>query len=164
MDVSAKTIKPAPTRSRRTTTAPKPADLAAPRWVIDLLAQSDALPVRNAGLGRQVTAGEWFTLVSVRIANAAQLRPADFENETSQAYAYIASELRDKPARHPVRFWNYIPGIHRPAGEGLDRYMVFNAAGSRLAATGSAGRSRLTDCWRRHRASDMRGKTWSSTP
>lgn len=83
--------------------------------------------MRDAGANRQVTAGEWFTLVSVRIAEAARLAPEEFERLTAEAYAYIASELRDKPARHPVRFWNYIPGIHRPAGERLDRYMVFNA-------------------------------------
>jgi chorismate lyase/3-hydroxybenzoate synthase len=95
--------------------------------VVDLLAQSGAAPVRDAGANRQVTAGEWFTLVSVRIVDAAQLTPDEFERVTAEAYTYIASALRDKPARHPVRFWNYIPGIHRPAGEGLDRYMVFNA-------------------------------------
>jgi chorismate lyase / 3-hydroxybenzoate synthase len=127
MDVSAKTIKPAPSRPRRATAAPKPSALSAPRWVVDLLAESGAGPVRDAGPGRQVTAGEWFTLASVRVADAAALVPTDFERVTAEAYAYIASELRDKPARHPVRFWNYIPGIHRPAGEGLDRYMVFNA-------------------------------------
>ena len=127
MDVTAKTIKPAPTRPRRTSIAPQAPDLAAPRWVIDLLAQSGALSVRDTGAKRQVTAGEDFTLVSVRVEDAAGLSPAEFERETAEAYSYIASELRDKPARHPVRFWNYIPGIHRPAGEGLDRYMVFNA-------------------------------------
>jgi chorismate lyase/3-hydroxybenzoate synthase len=61
------------------------------------------------------------------VSGADHLSPEAFERVTAEAYAYIASELRDKPARHPVRFWNYIPGIHRPAGEGLDRYMVFNA-------------------------------------
>ena len=29
--------------------------------------------------------------------------------------------------RHPVRFWNFVPGIHADMGDGLDRYMVFNA-------------------------------------
>jgi chorismate lyase/3-hydroxybenzoate synthase len=130
MDVSAKTIKPAaPRASRRSVpiAAPRGADLGAPRWVLDLLAETGAGAPRHTGPGRQVTAGEAFTLVSVRIPGATHLAPAEFERLTAEAYAYIAAELRGQPARHPVRFWNYIPAIHRPCGDGLDRYMVFNA-------------------------------------
>jgi enamine deaminase RidA (YjgF/YER057c/UK114 family) len=30
-------------------------------------------------------------------------------------------------APHPLRFWNFIPRIHDPIGEGINRYMAFNA-------------------------------------
>ena len=68
-----------------------------------------------------------FTLVTVRMAGASSLDPHAFEACTRDAYTAIAARLRAAAARHPVRFWNYIPDIHRPCGEGLDRYMCFNA-------------------------------------
>jgi enamine deaminase RidA (YjgF/YER057c/UK114 family) len=92
-----------------------------------------------------------FTLLSVRVPNAASLEPDAFERATREAYNVIATRLRDCPARHPVRFWNYLPDIHRPCGDNMDRYMCFNAgrfaacsdwlggpdAFDRLLATGS---------------------------
>ena len=42
------------------------------------------------------------------------------------AYRAIAESLRAS-GHHPVRFWNFVPGIHADMGGGLDRYMVFNA-------------------------------------
>src|SRR5689334_14235270 len=112
MDVSAKTIKPAARAPLRIALADPAADLDAPRWVTDLLAATGAAAEQSTGSGRQVTAGEAFALVSVRIPGAAALAPAEFERVTAEAYRYIASELRGRPARHPVRFWNYSPGIH----------------------------------------------------
>ena len=38
----------------------------------------------------------------------------------------LAESLRAS-GHHPVRFWNFVPGIHADMGGGLDRYMVFNA-------------------------------------
>jgi hypothetical protein len=42
-------------------------------------------------------------------------------------YASVLDRLGAMSASHPVRFWNFIPGIHNPVGKGLDRYMAFNA-------------------------------------
>ena len=149
MDVSSK-IKPTPTSPapsrprparrppRRAAAAPgtPPAgevfDSGAPAWVAELLgptARREAKGLAGA-LHESVTAGERFTLVSVRVAGAADLNPPAFELATAEAYAVIARRIEgacDPAARHPVRFWNYIPGIHQPSGAGLDRYMVFNA-------------------------------------
>ena len=105
---------------------PQP-DLGAPAWVEALLTDTGAAPARADGPDRRVTANGSFTPVSVRVRDAAALPPAEFERRTAEAYTYVASAVRDKPAHHPVRFWNYLPGIHRPCGDGLDRYMVFNA-------------------------------------
>jgi chorismate lyase/3-hydroxybenzoate synthase len=94
--------------------APERSDLGVPPWVTELLRASGG---GNAG----------YSLVTVRKAGAAVLDPKAFEACTREAYSSIAAQLRDRAARHPVRFWNYIPDIHRPSGEGLDRYMCFNA-------------------------------------
>jgi chorismate lyase / 3-hydroxybenzoate synthase len=111
-------------------------DFGVPSWVAELLAHTESAN---------------FRLITVRKVNAAALDPAGFEAYTRDAYAGIAEQLRDGPARYPVRFWNYIPDIPRPCGAGLDRYMCFNAgrfaacsdwlggpdAFDRLLATGS---------------------------
>ncbi|MES1240407.1 MAG: pteridine-dependent deoxygenase like protein [Acidobacteriota bacterium] len=66
-------------------------------------------------------------LASVRIPEARGLGRAAFQETTTRAYEQIRSELVSRGAVHPVRLWNHIPGIHEPMGDGLDRYMVFNA-------------------------------------
>lgn len=127
MDVSLKKTRP-----RRRHAAPSRArpNLDAPQWVEELLEENGAeahvcpLPPELEGL---VAACDALTLVSIRVPGAATLDAATFELRTAQAYTAIADQLRTRSAGHPVRFWNYIPGIHRPCGKVLDRYMVFNA-------------------------------------
>jgi len=51
----------------------------------------------------------------------------DFRGAVTAAFDAVFSQLDDAAARHPVRFWAFIPGIHDDLGGGLDRYMVFNA-------------------------------------
>jgi hypothetical protein len=96
------------------TAARERSDLGVPQWATDLL--------RPSG-GREAA----FALVTVRKTGAASLDPKSFEACTREAYSSIAVQLRDRTARYPIRFWNYIPDIHRPCGEALDRYMCFNA-------------------------------------
>jgi chorismate lyase/3-hydroxybenzoate synthase len=50
--------------------------------------------------------------------------PDEFEHRSADAYRQVR---RAVDALHPVRFWNYIPGIHEPMDARRDRYMVFNA-------------------------------------
>src|SRR5688572_16626286 len=74
--------------------------------------------------------GEGFSLASVTIPDARSLGRAELHEATSSAYRRIEAELRARGTVHPVRLWNHIPGIHDPMGamgDGLDRYMVFNA-------------------------------------
>jgi len=74
--------------------------------------------------------GEGFSFASVRVADARSLGRAELHEATSGAYRRIEAELRARGTIHPVRLWNHIPGIHEPMGamgDGLDRYMVFNA-------------------------------------
>ena len=71
--------------------------------------------------------GEGFSLASVTIPDARSLGRAELHEATAQAYRRLEAELRFLGTVHPVRLWNHIPGIHDPMGDGLDRYMVFNA-------------------------------------
>jgi chorismate lyase/3-hydroxybenzoate synthase len=91
--------------------APEP-----PAWAVEHFA--DALRDR-AGLD------DW-RLVSAEIPDCASLDAPALEREVGDAYRAIAESLRTS-GHHPVRFWNFVPGIHADMGGGLDRYMVFNA-------------------------------------
>lgn len=77
----------------------------------------------RTGLGG--TLDDW-RLVSTRVPDAARLSPADLESAVARAYATLAESLAAS-GHHPVRFWNFVPGIHADMGDGRDRYMVFNA-------------------------------------
>jgi chorismate lyase / 3-hydroxybenzoate synthase len=91
--------------------APEP-----PAWAAEHFA--DALQNR-AGLD------DW-RLVSTDIPDCAALDAAALERAVSEAYRTVADSLRAS-GHHPVRFWNFVPGIHADMGGGVDRYMVFNA-------------------------------------
>ena len=126
-------------------------DLGVPAWALDLLARDGARDGASASTDVRIRESSHYTLVTVRKTGSASLDPKAFEACTRDAYTAIADHLRDRAARHPVRFWNYIPDIHLPSGGGLDRYMCFNAgrfaacsewlggpdAFDRLLATGS---------------------------
>ena len=65
-------------------------------------------------------------VVSAQIPECAGLDAAGLEQAVDGAYAVIAEALAAS-GHHPVRFWNFVPGIHADMGGGRDRYMVFNA-------------------------------------
>jgi chorismate lyase/3-hydroxybenzoate synthase len=50
-----------------------------------------------------------------------------FQQRVFEAYQTVFEELEAGAPCHPVRFWNFLPGIHDSLGAGLDRYMAFNA-------------------------------------
>lgn len=66
-------------------------------------------------------------LVSVQIDGAMSLDAAALEKAVVHAYSAVREELNRIGVRHPVRMWNYIPGINERMPDGRDRYMVFNA-------------------------------------
>jgi len=68
-----------------------------------------------------------FTLIGLSVPGAVALDGVELEQATTQAYDALACRLRQDPPWHAVRIWNFVPGILLPAGEGLDRYMRFNA-------------------------------------
>ncbi|MEO1236727.1 MAG: pteridine-dependent deoxygenase like protein [Planctomycetota bacterium] len=112
--------------------------MSAPAWLQDWLRPTTAKPRvtttpiehDEAGLSYlgQATAGPRFTHAVVRVRDAADEPDLGFERAAATAYRLVRDALDAGPARHPVRFWNFIPGIGHPADDAaLDRYMVFNA-------------------------------------
>ncbi|MEM9882067.1 MAG: Rid family hydrolase [Planctomycetota bacterium] len=72
--------------------------------------------------------GSRFAHAEARVAGADRLDDLQLQHAAAEAYRLIRRALQDGPAQHPVRFWNFIPGIVDAAADArLDRYMVFNA-------------------------------------
>ena len=92
--------------------------VATDRW------DRDDQGIRTTG---QVIYGKRFTHVKVRVHAAHHLPDLELQHATTEAYRRTRRALDDGEATQPVRFWNFIPGIGDEAGDGLDRYMVFNA-------------------------------------
>jgi enamine deaminase RidA (YjgF/YER057c/UK114 family) len=102
---------------------------APPAWVDTLLGSATHEHRDAAGIGvstAEVATGAHFTHVCVRIVGTDVMSPEGLGGSVRDAYLAIADELT-RQSRHPVRFWNFVPAIHTPVGDGTDRYMVFNA-------------------------------------
>lgn len=99
-----------------------------PRWVAELLPPTvapwrevaDGLAVRELGDSR-------LRLVSARVHDLLAADAAGAQRRTSEAYDEIAVRVDGGTARHPVRVWNFIPGILEPLLQLETRYMAFNA-------------------------------------
>lgn len=111
-----------------------------PDWLAELLgpvttsSAGDAGPHAGAsleGMDVVVKTGQFYTHVAVTIPGADTLSPEVLHERVRDGYLAVASALNAQQ-RHPLRFWNFVPHIHAPSGDGLDRYMVFN--GGRFAA------------------------------
>lgn len=97
-----------------------------PAWVRDLFAEAapSSVPTWDTpAIG--VVEHERLTRVTTRIADAARLAPADLSTCVEEAYRKVLACLLDLRV-HPIRFWNYVPGIGDDVGDGMDRYMAFN--------------------------------------
>ena len=56
----------------------------------------------------------------------------EFESIVADGYRELRSVLRSDSMPHPLRIWNFVPGILSPAGDQVDRYMRFNAGRYRV--------------------------------
>jgi enamine deaminase RidA (YjgF/YER057c/UK114 family) len=110
---TSRTGLPADDRSRAVLAALAPEP---PAWAVEHFA---------AALRDRAGLDDW-RLVSADIPDCASLDAAALEAAVRDAYRALATSLRAS-GHHPVRFWNFVPGIHADMGGGLDRYMVFNA-------------------------------------
>ena len=101
-------------------------ELAPPAWaeawvagsaITQTVADGVEMTLRETGMAALLTA-RWREFTSL---------PRGAAIEAAQAvYLAIAATLPQQ-LHSPVRFWNHIPGIHDAMGEGMDRYMAFNA-------------------------------------
>lgn len=99
-----------------------------PRWVLEMVPATitpwrdvaDGLAVRELGDSRA-------RLVSARVRDLLAADADGTQRRTREAYEEIAARVDGGPARHPVRVWNFIPGILAPLGSLEHRYMAFNA-------------------------------------
>jgi chorismate lyase / 3-hydroxybenzoate synthase len=65
--------------------------------------------------------------IAATVPGAVFLDRGAFEGRVLDAYAAVLGELL-RAGYHPLRFWNFIPGINEAIEPGLSRYMAFNAA------------------------------------
>ena len=102
---------------------------ALPGWVSAMLATA-----RIGSASKREAAGNWefsqsgpWSVVAVRVAEAAGMEPQSLQEAVSAAYGQALRIVRDHGDAQPARFWNYVPRLLAEAGPGRDRYMVFNA-------------------------------------
>jgi len=98
-----------------------------PAWLSSLVEPARLeTPMPEPGVAVRINTGDHFTHIHVEVAEAHSLAPDALADHVKRAYLFVADTLRAQK-RHPVRFWNFVPHIHTPSGEGIDRYMVFNS-------------------------------------
>jgi chorismate lyase/3-hydroxybenzoate synthase len=103
-------------------------DVEPPGWVLEMVPASLA-PWREVtqGLAVRELEGTSARLVSARVRDLLAEDADGAERRTREAYAAVAARVDGCPAPHPVRVWNFIPGILAPLGSLEHRYMAFNA-------------------------------------
>jgi chorismate lyase/3-hydroxybenzoate synthase len=125
------TIPGRPRRAKARALPPSPAQVTAlplPPWVeAGMGEEARRVLSRTKQRTIEVCQSAGRSLVSIRVQDAAACTPEALQRHTHEAYRTAADILRDLPARHPIRFWNFMPDISGRAGDGLDRYMMFNA-------------------------------------
>lgn len=105
-----------------------------PVWVQDLVPPSDDKVVElNHGMKMREAVQSGSRLRTVVIQDAVDLHPEEFTQKTQVAYDAILDGVNPE---HLARAWNFVPGINDAVGNGLDRYMMFNAG--RFAAFAAA--------------------------
>jgi chorismate lyase/3-hydroxybenzoate synthase len=111
-----------------------------PRWVEELIRVQDAeWSAATAEIAvRTIDAGS-NTLVSAVVADAARLDADRLAHQTAKAYGLIGECLSCCQSCHPIRVWNFIPGILEPLGDLKHRYMAFNAGRYRAYSSWFAG-------------------------
>lgn len=132
--MSATSLAPVPFRAGRALVRASAPSL--PGWVGRLVGPR-ALPAGPCvpTVRESAVAATPFKVETAVIPGALGLTDQELKEAVCSAYEEIQHLLRGSGAPYPVRFWNFIPRIHEPLGEGT-RYMVFNA-GRFAALSGS---------------------------
>ena len=101
-----------------------------PSWVVERVASAQPLmsppPLdQPEHIHARIRTGDDAALVSVRLPGARALSAPVLRERVVRAYDVLRDVSR-QAALHPVRIWNFIPGITEPLDNALDRYMAFN--------------------------------------
>jgi chorismate lyase/3-hydroxybenzoate synthase len=109
------------------------------RWALDWIAESQPtrVPEGEELPSVLVREGQLFSLSEVVIEAVDSMDILTLQQSVAEAYRAVFDVARAS-RRHPVRWWAFIPRIHADHGNGLDRYMVFNA-GRFAACTATLG-------------------------
>jgi chorismate lyase/3-hydroxybenzoate synthase len=74
----------------------------------------------------EIVAADSLAVVSTSVPGARGMSAEALRTHVAGAYIAIGRALTTI-GRVPIRFWNFVPDPAEPMGDGLDRYMVFNA-------------------------------------
>lgn len=101
-----------------------------PPWTQRLVGELEAAPWTHdeGGVLVRIVEGSPFSMISLRLPDAVQLEANAFRAGARRLYETLRQTLEENVRTpHPVRIWNFIPGILEPLGELPHRYMEFNA-------------------------------------
>ncbi len=98
---------------------------ALPAWVLEAMRGGRVERTAGARAVHLADAGS-VSLVSGAIPRARARGADELRAEVATLYGVLRSCLAATSAPHPVRVWNWIPGIHEAIGPGLSRYYAFN--------------------------------------
>jgi len=102
-----------------------------PAWVLDCIDPEGeieaAASIGDGGMIWRELAGRGQRFLHAEVPDAVDLAPLAFQRRVAEVYEAVRRKLGDGPCNQPVRFWNFVPGIHRSVAHGMDRYEVFNA-------------------------------------
>lgn len=105
--------------------------IAVPAWAHDLtpsVIDSRELHLASgADANIDLFAGPDAALVKVTLPLAADLAADAFQASVTETFTRALETLQRTACRHTVRMWSFVPGIHAPMVDGMDRYRVFNS-------------------------------------
>jgi hypothetical protein len=109
---------------------------SAPAWAIDWTNGT----ARSLSAMCRIRSSQHFSLLTARIVGVHTSDGPTLELLTELAYRSLFEYLQNEIHHHPVRVWNFVPGILNPGGENLDRYMRFNAGRHRAYVAAFGGK------------------------
>jgi chorismate lyase / 3-hydroxybenzoate synthase len=105
-----------------------------PAWVARCISDGiDEVFRDDTGVLRVRDAGRMLWL-EASVPRAVELDDAGFRGAVAHLYETLGEMLRER-CMHALRWWNYLPDIRRPSGDGFSRYERFNAG--RMDSCGS---------------------------
>lgn len=105
--------------------AVRPLEPDPPAWVHDLFGHAPIEQGAGAVAGLSMATRHPYVWVRARVASATRLKADDLSARVAERYRAMTATLQSL-GTHPIRFWNYVPGIVEPMEGGINRYMAFN--------------------------------------